>query len=106
MRSIGTLLSLLYAGGILAACASTSAMSATEARRQVEQLMTLYREDRAKFVLQKQHLQESKECSDVSALRDAAKQWNDEVNMQPGDSSDNFKLYSELDQTEKACREK
>ena len=87
-------------------CATSKGMSPEAARQQVEQLMTLYRDDRTKFTLQKQHLQELKDCSEATSLRDAAKKWNDEANMQAGDSSDNFKLYSELDQAEKTCRAK
>lgn len=88
------------------ACATSKSMSPDEARHQVEQLMTLYREDRTKFTLQKQHLQELKDCSEATSLRDAAKKWNDEANTQPGNSEDNFKLYSELEQAEKTCRAK
>ena len=88
----------------LVGCAHS--MSPQDARTQVESLMTLYKDDRTKFVIQKQKLQQASDCSAADALAEAAKKWEDEANMKPGDTMEVSQLSRELAEADKVCRSK
>jgi hypothetical protein len=106
IRSLVVTCGLFAAPALGVGCASSKGMGADEARTQVQQLMTLYKDDRAKFVIQKQKLQQADSCADATALAQAAKKWEDEANMQPGDTMEVSQLHRELDEAEKVCRAK
>jgi hypothetical protein len=103
-RSLALSCSLLASPILAAGCAGSKSMAPDEARAQVQRLMTLYKEDRTKFVIQKQKLQQADSCADATALAQAAKNLEDEANMQPGDTMEVSQLHRELDEAEKVCR--
>lgn len=80
------------------------ALTEDQAKQEVQQLLVLYKEARAKFVLQKQKLEQANDCGRATALKQAAKRWEDQANMQPGDTQDITNLRMELEQAEQNCR--
>lgn len=91
--------SLLLMGAV--ACAG--GMSQTEAKAQVQQLMTLYKENPAKFVVQKQEIIQSESCDWATALRTAIDEMAKQAAMSPEDTTPITMVQMELQQAERAC---
>ena len=97
---------LVLCGLLLSGCAHKALLTEDEARQQVDQLLTLHDEARAKYVLQLQSLEQDKDCERATLLRKAAKQELDEANMRPGDTRSLTVVQMELAQAEKKCLKK
>jgi hypothetical protein len=99
---------LLLAGAV--ACCACAAKSPYKdpayADNELQQLMQLYQEARAKFVAQKQAMIAEEDCVRAAALRAAADRAAALANMSPDPSHDITKVQMELTQAEKSCLEK
>ncbi len=91
--------------GAFAACSSTK-MSPDQAKAQVQQLMALYKENKPKFVVQKQEIQQADDCGRATALREAIDAIAAEAAMSPEDTESITMVQMELQQAEKGCLEK
>lgn len=78
-------------------------LSKDAARQQLEQLMTLYQENRPKFVVQKQEIAQDADCSRATALREAADEKARAAAMSPENTQAVTMVQMELQQAEKAC---
>ncbi len=85
----------------IVACAG--GLSESEARQQVSQLITLYQQNRAKFVEQKQQIVQDSSCARATALRGAADKLVREAAMSPDDTTQLTMVQMELAQAEKDC---
>lgn len=95
---------LLAVGMLLvAATGCAGGMSASEARQQVTQLITLYQENRAKFVEQKQQIVQAPSCDRATALKAAADKLVAEAAMSPENTQHITVIQMELAQAEKDC---
>jgi len=88
---------------VVGAAGCGGAMGQSEARQQVSQLITLYKENRAKFVVQKQEIVQASSCSRATALRQAADSLVAEAAMSPDDATPVTMVQMELKQAEKDC---
>ena len=70
---------------------------------ELKQLITLYEQDRPKFVVQKQNIIQESGCGRANRLRAAADTLASEAAMQPGDSSTIVKIQMEMQQAQKEC---
>jgi hypothetical protein len=78
-------------------------LSESEARDQVTQLITLYQDNQAKFVVQKQQIVQDKSCSRATALRKAIDKMAASAAMNPADTKEITVVQMELTQAEKGC---
>ena len=85
-------------------CATS--LTPAQAKAQVNQLITLYQENKPKFVVQKQELQQADSCSRATALREAIDEMAAEAGMSPEPSETITLVQMELQQAEKACLDK
>lgn len=85
-------------------CASS--LTPAQAKQQVNQLITLYQENKPKFVVQKQEIQQADSCSRATALREAIDEIAQEAAMSPEPSETITLVQMELQQAEKACLDK
>jgi hypothetical protein len=97
---------LAMAVGMLAACASTTQLTPAQADEQVKKLMVLYDENKPKFVVQKQELEQADDCGRATALRQAIDRIAQEAAMSPDDTQGITLVQMELQQAEKTCLEK
>ncbi len=88
--------------GAFAGCASNK-LSPDAAREQVNQLMTLYKENKPKFVVQKQEIEQDKNCDRATALREAIDKIAKDAAMSPDNTADITAMQMELTQAEKTC---
>ncbi len=86
-----------------AACASAPAMPREEAQRQLDQMLVLFQENRPKFVLQKQEIQQEKACTRAKGLRQAADDRVKAESMSPTRNENLTMVQMELVQAERAC---
>ncbi|MFC1610652.1 hypothetical protein ACFL6C_06825 [Myxococcota bacterium] len=89
----------------IAACSSTK-LSPAEAEAQVKQLMTLYDQNKPKFVLQKQELEQAGDCGRATSLRHAIDKMASKAAMSPEDTEMITLVQMELQQAEKTCLDK
>ncbi len=97
------LVAWVLAAVALGACGG---MSREAARREVQQLRTLYQENRPKFVVQKQEMIQAGSCGRAAALTAAADELVREAAMSPTKDDTMTLVKMELDQAEKECRAK
>ncbi len=90
----------------VASCGGPKGMSPDEAKKQLQQLMVLYKENKPKFVIQKQQMQQAEDCSRSTALRVAIDKMAEEAAMSPEKTEGITAMQMELTQAEKACLEK
>ena len=88
---------------LLSGTVACGGMSKDEARRQVDQMLVLYKENRPKFVLQKRELETASSCSRATALRQAADDKIQAAAMSPDKDETTTLVKMELDQAEKTC---
>lgn len=100
LRSIS--LAILVIGGI--ACAAK--LTPDAAKAELKQLMTLYTDDRPKFVVQKQEIEQASDCSRAVALREAIDEMAKEAAMTPGDTMVITQVQMELVQAQQVCQAK
>jgi len=81
-------------------------MSASAADQQVAQLITLYKENREKFVIQKQEIQDEKGCGRAKALREAIERKEKAAAMSPDKTDDITMVRMELVQAAEVCASK
>ncbi len=93
----------LLISGLVAGAMGCGGMTKQEARKQVGQLVVLYQEDRNKFVLQKQELEQGN-CTRAVMLRQAANDQIREQAMSPASNETLTLVQMELAQAEKTCR--
>jgi hypothetical protein len=98
MRKIALVLVVVGA----AACGG-SKMSKGEAQAQLDQLTTLYQENRPKFVSQKQEIVQADSCDRASALREAADDKAKAAAMSPENTDTITAVQMEMAQAEKDC---
>ena len=91
-------------GGFIG-CTSTR-LSPDAAREQVNKLITLYKENKPKFVVQKQQLEQAEDCGRVTSLREAIDKIAEEAAMSPEDTEVITLVQMELQQAEKTCLQK
>ncbi len=89
--------------GLVAGAMGCGGMTKQEAQRQVDQMMVLYQENRPKFVLQKQELEQGN-CSRAAMLREAADDKVRAAAMSPERNETLTLVQMELAQAEKTCR--
>jgi hypothetical protein len=89
---------------LFAGCAA--AMTPAQAKSQVQQLITLYEENKPKFVVQKQEIQQAGSCDRATALRTAIDEMAAEAAMSPEPTETITMVQMELQQAEKACLDK
>lgn len=94
-------LSLLACGG-----PQKPAYTDDKAKAEIEQLMTLYKEARTKFVVQLQQLEQAEDCSRAVALDKAIKKIKAEADMSPNPSKDIDIVAMELAEALKKCEAK
>ncbi len=83
-----------------------SKLSKDAARQQVDQLIALYEQNRPKFVMQKQEIEQDKSCDRATALRQAIDDKAREAAMSPTNTDTITLVKMELKQAEKTCRAK
>ena len=100
-------LTLTLALGLgLTACGGSTALSKDVAQQQVSQLMTLYKDNREKFVVQKQEIEQAKDCGRATSLKQAIDDMAKQAAMSPENTDTITAVQMELDQAEKTCRAK
>jgi hypothetical protein len=93
-------LALCFGG--LYGCSST-ALAPDAAREQVKQLMVLFQENKPKFVLQKQELEQASDCGRATSLREAIDALVTEQALSPEKNETLTMVQMELSQAEKTC---
>ncbi len=91
--------------GYLVGCAST-ALTPDAARTQVQQLMVLFQENKPKFVIQKQELEQASDCGRATSLREAVDGLVQEQALSPEKNETLTMVQMELTQAEKTCKDK
>lgn len=89
---------------LLAGCASS--LTPAQAKQQVQQLMTLYQENKPKFVIQKQEIEQADSCNRATALREAVDGMVADAAMSPESNETLTVVQMELQQAEKTCLDK
>ncbi len=96
----------LVATGLLAistGCASAPMFPREQAQLELDQMVALFQENRPKFVLQKQALQDERGCTRAKALRAAADDRIKAKALSPERNEALTMVQMELVQAEKAC---
>jgi hypothetical protein len=88
------------AGLVMLACGG---MTREQAGREVDQLMVLYKENRPKFVVQKQEIEQAGSCDRAQMLRAAIDEKARAAAMSPADTETITLVQMELTQAEKNC---
>lgn len=99
-------LALGFALTIICGCGGSTKLAPDVARQQVSQLTTLYKENREKFILQKQELEQARDCGRSESLVVAADELIKEAAMSPESNDTLTVVKMELDQADKTCRSK
>jgi len=96
---------LLLIAATLVGAAGCGASKATgkDPAEEVKQLMVLYRDARAKYVVQKQEIIQAESCDRATRLRQAVDKMADDAGMSPEPSEDVTLMKMELHQAEKDC---
>ena len=68
--------------------------------------MTLYKDNREKFVVQKQEIEQAKDCGRATSLKQAIDDMAKQAAMSPENTDTITAVQMELDQAEKTCRAK
>lgn len=76
--------------------------SQDQAKREVDQLTVLYSQNRTKFVVQKQEIEQG-DCDRATKLREAIDQKAKDAAMNPADDDTLTMVQMELTQAEKVC---
>jgi hypothetical protein len=90
----------------LVACGGSTALSKDAAQQQVSQLITLYKENRTKFVSQKQEIEQAKDCGRATSLKAAIDDIAKQAAMSPEKTDDITAVQMELTQAETTCKSK
>jgi hypothetical protein len=98
------ILSAVLISCALFACGGTQKPK-MDPKKELEQLMVLYQENRPKFVIQKQEMIDG-ECDRATRVRQAADEMVAEQAMNPAKNETLTLVHMELQQAEKACLEK
>ena len=108
MRRLGGLgLSIFFVfGSVACGGAQRPALSEDQAMKEVEQLMVLHQEARAKFVVQKEQLIKAEDCTRATMLREAIDKKAAEAAMSPENTKHITLVQMELKEAEKNCLEK
>src|SRR5690348_15174122 len=85
----------------LAACGG--GMTKDQAARELDQLVTLFQENRPKFVVQKQEIEQASSCDRATKLREAVDERAKAAAMTPENTETITMVQMELTQAEKAC---
>ncbi len=93
----------LVIAGVVGGALGCGGMSKQEARKQVDQLVVLYQQNRPKVVLQKQEIERGN-CASAAMLRDAAGDEIREQAMSPETNETLTLVHMELQQAEQTCR--
>lgn len=88
---------------VLGAVACGGGMTAEQATREVDQLVALFKENRPKFVVQKQELEQASDCDRARKLRAAMDDKARAAAMSPEDTQVITMVQMELSQAEKNC---
>ena len=99
-------LALGFAVSMICGCGGSTKLAPDVARQQVSQLSTLYKENREKFILQKQELEQAKDCGRSESLVKAAEDMIKDAAMNPESNDTLTVVKMELDQADKTCRSK
>jgi hypothetical protein len=91
---------------LIAGTLGCGGLSKEEAKKQVDQLVVLYQENRPKFVEQKQAIEQASSCGRATALREAVDDKVHEQAMSPEKNETLTLVQMELQQAEKTCRAK
>ena len=102
-QSIAT---LMFLGFVTSACAGAPPRATPESRDEAQQLITLFKENRTKFVEQKQSLASGADCGHATQLRVAIDELAHEAGMNPENTDDVKKVQMELHEAEKTCQSK
>jgi len=94
---------ILVAGLCVGAVACGGGLTKEAASQQVEQLITLYKENRPKFVVQKQEIVQAGSCDRAVKLREAIGEKAAAAAMSPENSETITLVKMELEQAEKDC---
>jgi hypothetical protein len=77
-----------------------------QARKEMEQLIVLYKEDRPKFVVQLQQMEQEKGCARVTKMLKEINKMKEEADMKPGNSQDITIVQMEITEANKKCQAK
>ena len=87
----------------VAGCGGSQKPPTQDPKAEVQQLITLYNQARAKFVVQKEQLSNGSDCSRATRLRNAIDELAAEAAMSPEDTGEITAVQMELQQAEKDC---
>lgn len=94
----------VFAGCLIGMVACSSGkLSPDAAEAQVKQLMTLYTENKPKFVVQKQEIEQAPDCGRATSLREAIDSLAKEAALNPDNTQTITLVQMELNQAEKTC---
>ena len=99
-------LALGFALATICGCGGSTKLSPDAARQQVSQLTNLYKENREKFILQKQEMEQAKDCGRSDSLVKAADGMIKDAAMNPTSDDTLTTVKMELDQANQTCRNK
>ncbi len=99
-------LRLVCALALAAAAACGGGMTKEAADQQVDQLITLYQENRPKFVVQKQEIVQADDCDRAEKLRASIDEKAKAAAMSPENTQVVTAVQMELQQAEKDCKAK
>lgn len=98
-----TIIAAFLAAGLLVACGGAQKTPPRDPRTELQRLIALYEENRAKFVVQKEKLSSGEDCGRATRLRKEIDALAEEAAMSP-DNTDTITLVQmELQQAEKDC---
>jgi hypothetical protein len=97
---------LLVSGAMGAISCGGNKLSKDAARQQLEQLLVLYKENKPKFVAQKQEMEQDKSCDRATAVREAMDEKAAAAAMSPDKDETITMVKMELEQAEKTCKAK
>lgn len=87
---------------LVVGCVACGGYSREQAKREVDQLTVLYGENRPKFVVQKQEIEQG-DCDRATKLREVADANAKEAALNPADTETVTMVQMELTQAEKVC---
>src|SRR4051812_40488874 len=95
---------IMLVGLLLSACGG--GMTKEQAGREVDQMLALYKDNRPKFVVQKQEIEQASDCDRASQLKQAIDEKAQAAAMSPDSTDTITAVQMELTQAEKTCRAK
>ncbi|MCK5690298.1 hypothetical protein KAI87_13560 [Myxococcota bacterium] len=104
-KLISLVLALVVTGLLTTGCASTR-LEPKVAEDTVQKMLVLYKENKSKYIMQKQELQKMEDCGKITSLREAIDKMVKDASLDPEDTTHLTIMQMEMKQAEEVCLKK